>query len=123
MQHAVGYDAHAEIEKAMFKPGEAKPEPISATNEEAYLLRPYDHWQVVTDLRNWHTLMVSDRMARAERYAAQRGRELDPDKKVAADKRKRYLTFILMREINHPLGDRGVAQIAFDALFPTKKRG
>lgn len=115
------YSAQDELMKSMLPPAEAVAKPVTPIDEERYILRPYDHWQVVTDLRNWHTFLVADRIAKAEKYAAVRGKQLDLDRKVAADKWKRYMIFILLREIIHPNGDRRVAQVCFDALFPVKK--
>jgi hypothetical protein len=123
MATGLTYAEQDELTRSMPPPDQLKPTPVYPTDEEKFLLRGYDRGQTMTDLRMWHTFSPEDRIKRCERFAAMRGKELDPDRKVAADMRKRYLTFILMREINHPDGKRAVAEVAFDALFPTKKKG
>lgn len=67
------------------------------------------HWSIKTDLTNWMTFSVDDRMKKAKAYA-QKGKD--------ADKRAKILNFIIWYESHHPKGNSNVAAIAFRGLFP-----
>ncbi len=94
---------------------------VVPTDWERFLTRSMDHWAWLRDLRLWHTYELADRLARVENLVSMRGKELDDVPKIASDKRRRYLTIIMLREIEHPKGSAKVAQAALDALMGRKK--
>jgi hypothetical protein len=75
----------------------------------------YYHFQVQSDLRNWMTFAKPDRIEKAKRFSNVADEEryrIDPDR------RHKILNYIMWLESIHSLGDRDVAAVAFNGLFP-----
>lgn len=84
---------------------------------EADLLVAWDQFsfQQQTDMRLWMTNGKKSRMKRAAWWAATK---VDEDKGIDPRKQSKMLFTIMFGEFYHPHGDREVAAIAFNALFP-----
>lgn len=98
---------------------------MKVTEPEELLFRRQDKDLVRTELFHWMTFCEKDRMKKAQMYADRNaGLYLDPnvfpDEKTAEDARKRYLTFILLREALSGAGSDKVGFIAFNGIFKEK---
>lgn len=110
------YNVHEEMAKMELRPANAviHEDPV---DEGKLLLRTHDKLQIVTTLTHWMTFSEEDRDKKVRQLMTQ---EFDPDKKVHAAMRRRYLLLVIFREVMHPKGSAGVALVAFNALFKTK---
>jgi len=115
---AVEYSAHSELLKAQIPPTEPTPA-IMPVDDERLLLRPYDKWDIVTELRSWMTFLYKDRQEKIKRITAM---TYDTDKKVNKEKRQRYLLWIIFKEVLHPDGNYEVADSALMAIFNKRPR-
>jgi hypothetical protein len=113
---AVEYSAMREAERVASKWDTPTPK-ITPIEEERLLLRPEDKWDVQTTLRMWQTFSLEDRADKVRAFCKQSAESLDPNEKIAEDKRKRYLLFVMYRECLHPDGKKEIAQLALDGLF------
>ena len=112
------YSAHEELLKVSTKPSE--PEPVvTYVDDERLLLRPYDKWDIVTELRGWMTFLYKDRQEKIKRIAST---TFDPDKDVAKEKKRRYLLWVIFKEVLHPDGNYDVADSALMAIFNKRPR-
>ena len=112
------YNVHDDIAKMERAP--AAPviheEPV---DEARLLLRTHDKASIVTMLTHWMTFSEEDRDRHLRDLAQQK---FDPDKKVNAQMRRRYLLMVIFREVMHQKGSAEVAQLAFNTLFKIKGR-
>jgi hypothetical protein len=112
------YSAHSELLKAQIPPSEPTPA-IMPVDDERLLLRPYDKWDIVTELRSWMTFLYKDRQEKIKRITSM---TYDHDKKVNKEKRQRYLLWVIFKEVLHPDGNYEVADSALMAIFNKRPR-
>lgn len=110
------YNVHEEMAKAERKPGNPviHEDPV---DEGRLLLRPHDRERIVTTLTLWMTLSEEDRDKKVRDIMVEK---FDPDQRVNLQMRRRYLLLVIFREVMHPKGSPGVAQLAFNTLFKIK---
>jgi hypothetical protein len=109
--------------KSYYSSNEAIKFPTAAPPEmqqpvlEADLLVAWDQFtfQQQTDMRLWMTHGKKSRMKKAAWWAAT---PQDEDKGIDPRKQVKMLFTIMFAERLHPHGERDVAAIAFNALFP-----
>jgi hypothetical protein len=109
--------------KSYYSSNEAIKFPTAAPPEmqqpvlEADLLVAWDQFtfQQQTDMRLWMTQGKKARMKKAAWWATT---SFDEDKKIDPRKQVKMLFTIMFAERMHPHGERDVAAIAFNALFP-----
>jgi hypothetical protein len=114
------YDVQREIEKA-----ERERRPIADTGQrrttpENDPLRSFERErpQKKTDLLLWMTFQKEDRIRKIRFFVKEQMDGQDPDMNTVY----RDLNYIIWMESRHPLGDRDVAAVAFNNLFPQKKQ-
>lgn len=105
----------AEIPSDLLKPAAPPPPKIEGDPLKSF---EYYHYQVQADLRNWITFGKEERIVKAKRFSNVQNEEryrIDPDR------RHKILNYIIWLESIHPQGDREVAAVAFNGLFPKGK--
>ena len=99
------------VERPVYKPEEQAQPTIVAdplTSFETY------HFQIRTDLRNWMTFGVEDRIRRAKQFSNLKD---DPQLRMTPERRHKLVNYIIWLESTHPRGHRDPAAVAFNGLF------
>lgn len=116
------YSAVMEAEKASEEAKSAKKPIEQRVTIQADPLTSFEgfHVEVKTELTAWMTWGKEARLAKAEKYAAPLTKHSEETFKLTPVRRHKILNYIMWIESVHPHGDREVAAIAFNGLFPKK---
>lgn len=109
MPSPVMYEAAREAMNAEASPKTAMVSPVPIVSLDP--LRSFEREKdlLKTDLNGWKTFLPVDRLKKARQFAAQQGK--------TSEERHRIFNYIIWVE-SLPDGDRDVAAVAFNALFP-----
>lgn len=123
MLHPETYSAPAEVEKAAAKARHQGPvQPNERPRIEADPLTSFENFNsaVRTDLATWMTGTKDARIEKAKAFAAPLTEHFEATFKMTPARRVKTLNYIIWLESVHPNGERDVAAVAFNGLFPKK---